>query len=160
DPLSGNAGFNNVRIEVTGDGIAAGERLSAVNAQGQNVQGTAIDVRTHNGVATASFISGTRSGTTTIRATADRADNNVDNGVTDPVVGTSTIVIGDGRLFGIELTVPGNNFQFDNQVIEDPELLNENPDGTYSVTVSAIATDRVGNPVVPGTVISFGLIDE
>lgn len=160
DPVAGNAGFNNVRVEVIGDGIAAGERLAGVNAQGQNVQGTVIDLRTNNGLATATFVSGNRTGTTTIRATADRADNNVDNGITDPVVGTFTIVIGDGRLFGIDLTIPGSDALFVNQVIGDPEVLEENPDGTYSVTVSAIATDRLGNPVVPGTVISFGLIDE
>ena len=160
DPVAGNAGFNNVRLEILGDGITAGERLSGVNAQGQSVEGTSINLRTSNGVAGATFRAGTRTGTTTIRATADRADNNVDNGIADPVVGTFTIVIGDGRLFGIELTVPGDNAIFVNGVIDDPELVEENPDGTYSVTVTAIATDRQGNPVVPGTVINFGLIDE
>ncbi len=33
------------------------------------------------------------------------------------------------------------------------------PDGTYSFTISALATDRQGNPVVPGTTIQFGVID-
>src|SRR5690606_24883113 len=37
DPVSGNTAFNNVRLEIIGDGIAAGEQLSGVNAQGQNV---------------------------------------------------------------------------------------------------------------------------
>lgn len=163
NPGAGNTRFNNVRIEILGDGIAAGEQLSGINAQGQNVQGTSIDLATSNGIAGATFRAGTRTGTTTIRATADRADNNVDNGIQDPVVGIFTIVIGDGRLFAIDLVVPGTDALFDNQIIDtdaDGQDVIIGPDGTYSVTVSAIATDRLGNPVVPGTIINFGLIDE
>src|SRR5690606_2046668 len=166
DPVSGNTAFNNVRLEIIGDGVAAGEQLSGVNAQGQNVEGTSINLRTNNGVAGATFRAGSRTGTTVIRATADRADNNVDNGITDPVVGEGSIVISDGRLFSLEITSPSVSAIAVNPVSPLVEAAGDelavppNPDGTYSLTVAAIATDRQGNPVLPGTVINFGLIDE
>jgi len=163
NPAIGNTAFNNVRIEILGDGPAAGESLSGINAQGQNVQGSSINVATNNGIAGATFRAGTRTGTTTIRATADRADNNVDNGITDPVVGTFTIVIGDGRLFSVDLVVPGAEALFENLILDadaEGQAVEIGPDGTYSVTITAIATDRLGNPVLPGTILNFGLIDE
>lgn len=164
DPAVGNSAFNNVRVEIVGD--AAGQRLSGINAQGQNVSGTSITVRTTNGVAGVIFTSGTRTGTTLLRATADRADNNVDNGISDAVFGDRAIVVSDGRLFSVEITQPVEGLR-ENQtvdpsvVVTDPDgELPISPDGTYSLTVAAIATDRLGNPVLPGTVLKFGLIDE
>ena len=159
DPVSGNQRWNNVRVEIVDGPVPMDATLSGTNAQGSLVTGRLIDLATTDGIATPTLRAGDTPGTYTIRATADAADNNVDNGITDPVVGTFTIVVGDGRLFSVELAVPGNDALFVNQVIVG-DVLTENPDGTYSVTVSAIATDRQGNPVVPGTVINFGLIDE
>jgi len=162
DPVSGNTSFNNVRLELLGEN--AGERLSGLNAQGQNASGTTISVRTNNGIAGAVFTSGTRVGTVVVRATADRADNNVDNGISDPVVTERSIVVSDGRLFNIEITQPIANAltvnPVDPGVTPTPGTIPGSPDGSYSVTVAIIATDRLGNPVVPGTVIKFGLIDE
>lgn len=173
DPVTGNSAFNNVRLEIIGDGAAFGERLSGVNAQGQNVSGTAITVRTFNGIAGAVFQSGTRLGTTTIRATVDRADNNIDNGIQDSLSSDRSIAVSDGRLFALSLTSPVQRAIFpgvlpcpvcgDEDVgptpgFEPPENLPY--DGTYSLTVSVVATDRGGNPVLPGTNIGFGMIDE
>jgi hypothetical protein len=172
DPVSGNNVFNNVRLEIIGDGPAFGERLSGVNAQGQNVSGTSISVRTFNGIAGAVFQSGTRLGTTTVRATVDRADNNVDNGLQDSLSADRSIMVSDGRLFSLTLTSPRQRAIFPG-VLLDPlseEAVSPSPgttppedapfDGTYSLTVSVVATDRGGNPVLPGTSIGFGLIDE
>jgi hypothetical protein len=165
DPVAGNNAFNNVRVEILGD--ALGARLTGVNAAGQTVSGTSISVRTFNGISGFSLSGATRPGTVVIRATADRADNNVDNGISDAVFGQRTIVISDGVLFDLQITEPLIDALFVNPVDRNvtvtpdqpPSNVNE-PDGTYSVTVSVIATDRQGNPVLPGTVISFGLIDE
>jgi hypothetical protein len=163
DPRAGNNVFNNVRVEILGD--ALGARLTGINAAGQTVSGTSILVRTFNGISGFSLSGATRPGTVVIRATADRADNNVDNGISDAVFGQRTIVISDGVLFDLQITQPLINALFVNPVNEDVTVtpgqsVPNEPDGTYSVTISVIATDRQGNPVLPGTVISFGLIDE
>jgi hypothetical protein len=97
-----------------------------------------------------------------IRATSDGADNNVDNGITTPVVATSGVVVSDGKLFSLTLTSPDSNAirvnAVDGSVVPNGTLPVE-PDGTYSLTVSALATDRQGNPVLPGTPIRFGAVD-
>ncbi|HRQ63778.1 MAG TPA: hypothetical protein PKZ76_02745 [Xanthomonadaceae bacterium] len=167
DPVSGNFTFNNVRLEIIGDGAAFGERLSGVNAQGQNVSGTAITVRTFNGIAGAVFQSGTRLGTTSVRATVDRADNNVDNGIQDGLTADRSITVSDGRLFGITITHPFERALNPNEISsEDASIVPGSVDGEdplagiYQLTVSVVATDRGGNPVLPGTQIGFGLIDE
>ncbi|MCK7594558.1 beta strand repeat-containing protein [Pseudomarimonas salicorniae] len=162
NPVSGNNAFNNVRLELIGD--ANGARLSGTNASGQAVSGTAISVRTTNGIAGAVLISGNVPGNVQIRATADRADNNVDNGISDAVFSQRTIAISDGVMFDIDITQPTANALFVNRVSDDVTTpggtVPPDPDGTYSLVISAIATDRLGNPVLPGTTVSFGLIDE
>ena len=164
DPESGNNRFNNVRFEIIGDDN--GERLSGINAAGQSVSGRSISVASVGGIASAIFTSGSRTGNFVVRATTDRADNNVDNGIQDPVTADRTVIVSDGRLFSIEITAPIQNAINVNPILVDPEVVvppGSNPgapDGTYSLTVSIIATDRQGNPVIPGTPIRFGLIDE
>lgn len=164
DPVSGNNRFNNVRFELIGDDN--GERLSGINAAGQAVSGRSISVASLNGVASVIFTSGTRTGNFVVRATTDRADNNVDNGVQDAVTADRTVIVSDGRLFSIEITSPVQNAIGVNPIVVSPDVIvppgtsPTDPNGTYSVTVSIIATDRQGNPVLPGTPIRFGLIDE
>lgn len=164
NPTAGNNAWNNVKIDLVGDGsAAAGERVTAVNAAGQSVSGQSIAINTTAGISALSFISGNRTGSTIVRVTADRADNNVDNGVQDAVIAERAVIVSDGRLFSLKLTSPFLRAITANPidptvVVEDGELLPL--DGTYSLTVSAIATDRQGNPVLAGTPIEFGLIDE
>lgn len=160
NPVAGNAAFNNIRVEVIGDApAAAGERVNGINAAGQTVSGTTIALRTTAGGATFNFVSGNRIGQTTIRVTADRADNNVDNGISDPVVAERVVVISDGRLFAVQLTSPYAEAIEENRVASNEQGLVGGLDGTYSLTVSALATDRQGNPVQAGTPIEFGLVD-
>ncbi|MFA5683387.1 MAG: hypothetical protein WCZ65_03440 [Lysobacteraceae bacterium] len=163
NPEAGNNSFNNIRVELVGEAATAGARVSGINAQGENVQGTQIALRTVNGIGGALITSGSQTGSAIIRVTADRADNNVDNGISDPVSAQRSVFVSDGVLFDLEITQPTTNALLVNPVdggvsSNDPSVP-PNPDGTYSVTVSAIATDRLGNPVLPGSTINFGLID-
>ncbi|MDP2323600.1 MAG: hypothetical protein Q8N51_06170 [Gammaproteobacteria bacterium] len=164
DPPAG-ATFNNVRWEIIEQGANGGEVFRGVNAAGQNVQGRAINVRTQQGIAGATLVSGNRQGTIAIRVTSDAADNNVDNGITSPVTREVTVIISDGKLFSLQITSPNLNALRTNRVsggvapIGGSTAIPTDPNGTYSLTISVLATDRQGNPVLPGTPIDFGLID-
>jgi len=169
DPVSGSTAFNNIQAEIVG-GAQGNEKLSAVTAQGTTERSGNVRFRSFNGVAQFTYQSGTRAGTVPIRVTVDRADNNVDNGVQDPLTVNQSITVGDGRLFDLDITSPNvrsirvNPFSVDVNLVPRPEdddddILPPDPDGTYSLTVAAIATDRFGAPVVPNTEIRFGVID-
>ncbi|MGQ0799876.1 MAG: hypothetical protein ACT4NL_07160 [Pseudomarimonas sp.] len=183
NPTAGNNAFNNVRLELTGEAAAGGARVSGTNAQGQNVQGTAVSLRTLAGISGALVTSGTTTGSMQFRVTADRADNNVDNGISDPVFAEQTIVVSDGVPFDIEITQPIVNVidvlplgpnppnpadwaitSFFSPLVNieqnTPITVPLRPDGAYSMTVGVVVTDRLGNPPLPGTVVRFGLIDE
>lgn len=159
NPVAGGTSFNNVLLEIIDQ---EGERLSVTNAAGATQEGTSVRTRTFNGIAGALFRSANRQGVIRVRATADRADNNVDNGITDPIVGEGSVVVSDGQLFSVTLTTPIMDSLFVNRthiLVPEDEDAAAPADGTYSLIVSAIATDRMGNPVLPGTVLQFGLID-
>lgn len=149
NPGTGNTGFNNVQLEVIG-----GESYGTLSV----TSGTAavVKARTVQGVAAASFNSGTQQGTVNIRATADRADGNVDNGISTPVSVTTSIVVSDGKLFDLALTTPTEDALFTGNVTASTT---NQPNGTYGLIISALATDRQGNPVAPGTPIRFAAID-
>ena len=107
DPRAGNTKWNNVRMDLVGDGsAAAGERLTAINAQGQQESGQSISVNTTSGIAGAVFISGSRTGNTIIRVTADRADNNVDNGIQDAVTAERAVIVGRSTVRQTHQPVP------------------------------------------------------
>jgi hypothetical protein len=88
----------------------------------------------------------------------------VDNGISDPVVGETTVTVSDGKLFSLQITSPVPNAILVNRV--DPTVTATigvappDPNGSYSFRVSALATDRQGNPVPPGTEVQFGLVDD
>ena len=153
-------GFNNVILDITTDGQNSGETLKGVNAQGSNVQGQSIKVATTSGTNSVQLLSGSNPNTVIITATTDRADNNVDNGLQDPISAQNNVVISDGVLFGLDITAPNITNLFINNI--DGSVVNQagvgNLDGSYSLTVSAIGTDKGGNPALPQT-IQFGLID-
>ena len=166
-PVPNPNGFDNVQFQIVGPSNSDA-RLSGTNAAGTQSSGTTVATVTHSGVATVTFQSGTQQGPVQIKATADRADNNVDNGISDPVSATTTVVVSDGKLFSLTLTSPGSNAPaiLINRVSTLATLINQtgttippDPNATYSFTVSAIGNDRQGNPVLPGTQIAFGSID-
>lgn len=162
NPASGNSAFNNVQVEVVG--TAGSGTLTTNDASGQAQTGSVVKTRTLNGIAGAVYRAGTVQGPMQIRVTADAADNNVDNGITTPVVATKTIIVSDGKLYSLTITSPNVNAITENTVSgelsTDATNAPPDPDATYSLTVSALANDRQGNPVLPGTPIRFGLIDE
>lgn len=164
DPPAG-ATFNNVQFEILDQGANGGEVLRGVNGAGQDVQGRLIRVRTQQGIAGATLVAGNRQGTIVIRVTSDAADNNVDNGITSPVIRDETVIISDGKLFSLKITSPNMNALRVNGVttgvspVGGSTAIPTDPNGTYSLTVSVLATDRQGNPVLPGTPIDFGMID-
>lgn len=165
DPVSGTTRFNNVQAEIVG-GAQLGEKLAGISASGASVRDGQIRFFTANGLTNFVYQAGTRVGNVPIRVTVDRADNNVDNGIQDPTFVTQSVVVGDGRLFDLDITSPIVNAIRINPFSEETEPLFDGgpevpplPDGTYSLTVAALATDRFGNPVVPGTEIRFGVVD-
>ena len=159
------ATFNNVQFQIVDQGANGGEVFRGVNAAGQNVEGRSINVRTQQGIAGATLVSGNRQGQFLIRVSADAADNNVDNGITSPVIRDETVIISDGKLFSLKITSPDVNALRVNRVSDGVEpttgstAIPTDPNGTYSLTISVLATDRQGNPVLPNTPIDFGLID-
>lgn len=160
-PVTDPNGFNNVRFEIVGPAN------SDARLTGPSGTGTSVNAQTHSGIATVTFQSGTQQGPVQVRATADRADNNVDNGISDPVSATTTVTVSDGKLYSLKLTSPGSNAPsiLINRVSTEVTLATQgsaippDPNATYSFTVSAIGQDRQGNPVLPGTQIAFGSID-
>jgi len=159
-PVPNPNGFNNVLIDISTDGENSGEKITGVNALGQTVSGQSIKLATGNGVASFQLLSGDNPNTVIMIATTDRADNNVDNGLQDPITAQNNVVISDGILFGLDITSPNINSLFVNTV-DDGVVTNDgigNLDGSYTMTLSAIATDKAGNPALPQT-IQFGLID-
>jgi len=159
---------NNVLLEVFSESPDSGEELSAVDANGNNVSGRSIAVATTAGISGANLRSGNEPGLTRVRATADASDNNVSNGIQVPVISESTFVISDGIPFSVTLTtIPVNSLTV-NPVSNDVTLMNPdpnadpipvNPNATYSLLVSAIVTDRRGNPPAVPAALDFGTID-
>ena len=150
------AGVNNLLLEIVNP---SGETLVATSAAGTGVEGTSVRTRTSQSIASAVFRSSTRQGLVQIRATADRADNNVDNGIQSPIVSTKAVTVSDGKLFDIKLTGSVEGVLIDRRYITTEFPAPGIQNGTYSVVIGASATDRQGNPVLPGTAIEFGMID-
>ena len=150
-------GIDNVEFTIVGP-AGNDARLSGINAAGTAVSGTTIDTQTHNGVATVTVQAGTVEGPVQIRVTADRADNNVDNGIQDPITATATVTISNGKLYSITIIAPDADAVNATGVSAN---VTENPagSGNYQLAVSAIGVDNRDNPVVPDTQIGFGGVD-
>lgn len=163
DPGSGNDITDNLKFEIIGD--AGGATLSTQSAGGP-ANGTSVTTHTIRGVASAAVQvtdATSQDAPLQIRITADGADNDVANGITNPVSTTVNVIVTDGELFSVVITSPDSESIAVNAVASgitvDGTEIPPRPDGTYSLTVSAQGQDRHGNPVVPGTEIQFGVID-
>jgi uncharacterized repeat protein (TIGR02543 family) len=166
DPVSGNSGADNVQLEIVTN--PSGDARLAANSVAGPVTGASVATHTVHGVATASFQAGSVQGPIQIRATSDRSDNDVTNGISDPVSATFSVIVSDGKLYSLEITSPAvapnlpgltiNSVSGD--VSSSDTNIPPDPDATLSLVVSALGTDRQGNPVLPGTAIRFGAVDE
>lgn len=152
------SGFDNVEFTIVGPS-GTDARLTGINAAGQSVTGGTIDTVTHNGIATITVQSGSQQGPVQIKATADRGDGNVDNGIQDAVSSTATVVISDGKLFSLKITNPAIDPNLLPVVGDATSSGSATPTPVYTVPVTVLGTDRQGNPVLPGTQIAFGLLD-
>lgn len=152
------SGYDNVEFAIVGP-TGTDATLSAANAAGQTVIGTTVDTVTRNGIANVTMLAGAKQGSVLIKATADRGDGNVDNGIQDGVSATATAIVSDGKLDSLKITNPA----------VDPNLLpviasaassgSATPTPVYTVPVTILAEDRQGAPVLAGTQIGFGLVD-
>ncbi len=82
------AGVNNLQLRIVPDPASLaddGATLRGVDTYGQAVAGTSILVRSTNGQAQFTLVSGNAAGMILIEAISDRADNDVGNGVTEAI---------------------------------------------------------------------------
>ncbi|HEY2395087.1 MAG TPA: hypothetical protein VGH81_03765 [Rudaea sp.] len=151
------SGFDNVQFQIVGP-AGTDARLSGLNAAGLPVVGSTVSTVTHNGVASLTFQAGSQQGPVEIKATADRGDNNVDNGVQDAISSTATVVVSDGKLFSLTIVSPDTTAITASAV---SDTVTEVPVGSanYQLPISVKGVDRFGNAVLAGTVVRFGLVD-
>ncbi len=154
DDPSDTGVFNNLRIALSRPD-PNGSTISGTNAAGNPVSGSTISIDTTNSVGTFTFTSGNSPGPHVITVTGDSFDNNVDNGIQSPVSNTGTILVGDGELFSVQLVA---DFLSGVAEVSDAVMAGTAP-GTLMVPIGAIANDRFGAPVLPGTPIAFGKVD-
>jgi hypothetical protein len=172
DPTTGNGGFDNIKFELIGQ---AGDAVLSTNSVAGPVQGASVTSHTVQGIAVVSLQAGdnTPQGPLQVRVTVDRADNNVTNGIQDPVSKTTSVIVSDGKLYSLELTTPliaPNLPGITINCVTSPcnavsgdvtgPAIPTDPDATLSLVFTAKGQDRQGNPVLPGTPIRFGSVDE
>jgi hypothetical protein len=93
DPV---AGANNLQVRIVPDDSTLADddaSLRGVNASGASVTCRTIQARSINGQAQFTVISGSNTGTLLIEAIGDRADNNISNGITEPVYNYASIYV-------------------------------------------------------------------
>ena len=94
-PIANPAGgINNLQIRIVPSSTSQADDdavLRGMNAAGQAVSGSSIMVRSINGTAQFTLVSGKHPGMIILEALADRSDNNIDNGVTEPVFNMTAV---------------------------------------------------------------------
>lgn len=103
---------NNLAISASGltDVLITGN-----DGRGKSVTGRNINVSTTEGVSAISILTGSTTGVLTLTATADLADNNVDNGIQEPVSATTVIAVVSsadqiGNSISLTATTPANAY--------------------------------------------------
>lgn len=151
----GSTGANNVQASIVGSTLGGAYLIGSGGQSGSTV---VTQSQGSSGLAALTLVSGSQSGTLNIALTADGADNNVDNGIQQPVTKTVTVAISDGRIASLSFGGP-----YIKAIVNNPSSVSLSTgdkldQGTYSRVISVTANDALGNPV-PNALISFGLID-
>ncbi len=96
-PIANPAGgANNLQVRLVPDAATPVEddaSLRGVNGAGQAVAGSAIQIASINGQAQLTLVSGSHSGTILVEAIADRSDNDVGNGIAEPVYNYTAMTV-------------------------------------------------------------------
>jgi hypothetical protein len=159
--------IHTLRVELLPNRPNGGEWLSTTDAAGRPQEGASVLANMVGGAATLALHAGTLPGTVLISATADRADNNVDNGIQMGITNYAMVPIGTGVINSLTFTgsfadavlVTANNLIAVNAPCTPPAPEGCVWDGVYSRPISVIASDPFGNPPPAGTPITFRLID-
>jgi hypothetical protein len=156
-----NSTANNVRLELLPGRPNGGERLTTVDIGGNTQEGITVNTRTLNGVAQATLQTGSLPGTVTIAATADREDNDVDNGIQNAVTDVTTIPISSGEIVSLTFTgpFPGAVAARRNTLDLGVDEFIDTANGVYTRLITVIAADEFGNPPPPGQPITLRLVD-
>lgn len=165
-PINPSSGHM-IRVDLLPNRPNGGEWLSGTDAAGNVQEGTSIAVDPAGGAASVVLHSGTLPGTVLISATADRSDNNVDNGIQMPITSYASVSIGTGELTSLTFSgsytdaVLGRRNTLAAQLADS--FVSTGADslwnGIYTRFVTVIASDPYGNPPPAGTPITFRLID-
>jgi len=150
-------GANNVQAQIIGSNLGG---AYLIGANGQSGQSVSSQTTGSSGIAQFTLQTGSESGFLKIRLTADGADNNVDNGIQQPVSNDISVAVSDGRVASLSFTSPYINAIRNNKssVALDTTAGDTFDQGTYSRAISVEAQDANGAPVA-GTQIRLGLID-
>jgi hypothetical protein len=156
-----NPANNNIRLQLLPNRPNGGEKLVAISASGATEEGEAVNTRTINGRAEIALHSGNKPGTVAIAAFADRADNNVDNGIENSLSDIDTIPIGSGEITSLTFTgpYPGAVKSRSNTLALSNGDSIDASGSVYTRAISVLAVDEFGNPPPPGEFITFRLID-
>ncbi len=152
---------NNLQLQLLPNRPNGGEKLVAISASGSTVEGAIVNTRTINGVAEVALHSGNKPGTVLIAALADRADNNVDNGIQTSVTDLDTIPISSGEIASLTFTgpYPGAVVARANELTLGSGDTIDNTGAVYSRAITVLAVDEFGNPPPPGEFVTFRLMD-
>ena len=159
EPVPDPPGYNNLYLEIHSESGSTEEFLSATDVHGNAVQGRSIAIATTAGVTSATLTSGTEPGIVRIRAVTDIIDGNVSNGIDHAIRAEISVVISDGVPFSITLSSILVNNPVASTVRISADPVNPDPNAIYSFRLSALVTDRFGNPPALPVQLQFGLID-
>lgn len=156
-----NPTSNNLQLQLLPNRPNGGEKLVAISASGSTVEGAIVNTRTINGVAEVALHSGDKPGTVLIAAIADRADNNVDNGLQNSVTDLDTIPISSGEIASLTFTgpYPGAVAARANTLVLGSGDTIDATGAVYSRAITVLAVDEFGNPPPPGEFVTFRLMD-
>ncbi len=165
-PVVGSRSYNSVQLELDDVSFRAGGRLTGVDFSGKSVTSNQIQLSTvENGVANFVFTAPNVDGISRVQVMVDTADNNVSNGIQQPL-SLGYITYNVRKLSVAErITFTGD---FAQAAVAGKNYLDLDKEGkplpgtgiaTYERTVSVRLTDLIGRPAGSGDKVNFYLVD-